>query len=638
MKGIRNLFTLIGVSLGVLSASPIFAAPGDEHWSPEFGWPGTGDTVYAITTHNGRLYASGEMVNGTNTTINVWDGAHWSTLGQIYGASGTTVYDMAFVGNVLYVAGYFTNIDGVEARSLARWDGNAWSSLGLTSGAVVTLAVDGSDLYAGGVFKNPGGVAVTNIGRWDGSAWHALGPGLGGYTNILVDAVRALAITNGIIYAGGNFTNSGSQVISNLAQWNGVSWSAVGGGVNDWVYALALKGTDLYASGFFTMAGGTAANGIARWNGASWSALGSGITGGTALSIGVWNNLVFVTGSFSTAGGVSTASIATWNGSSWATVGSGLTATGFRVQPTATNVYVGGNFLYAGGILVNAIASWDGTSWGAIGTPGLMNGPSSIVRALDHDGTNLYAGGLFTYAGQTAATNIARYDGTNWTPLGSGVNGSVNAIRVYKAQVYAGGSFTSAGGAAAGNVAMWDYRFNTWNSLNGGANDTVLALDHYASTIYAGGTFTSIGGVAANRFAYWDGLNWNALGGGVNSNVNALVVHGSDIYLGGRFTAALSVITANRVVRWDGGFWQTLGTGRREWCQQHGQRHCRRWYQCVCRRLLYHGGSRARQSGCKVEWNQLVGPGQRPFWLKQYCRGNHDGHEWTIPLRQWEHH
>src|SRR5260221_13574854 len=112
--------------------------------------------------------------------------------------------------------------------------------------------------------------------------------------------------------------------------------------------------------------------------------------------MGVWNSLVFVTGSFSTAGGVSSAFIGTWNGSSWATLGSGLSATGFRVYPTATNVYVGGNFLYAGGILANAIGSWDGLNWVAIGTPGLMNGPSSIVRALDHDGTNLYVGGLFT--------------------------------------------------------------------------------------------------------------------------------------------------------------------------------------------------------------------------------------------------
>ena len=449
----------------------------------------------------------------------------------------------------------------MEARSLARWDGNTWSSLGLTNGTVVTLAVDGGDLYVGGLFKNPAGVAVTNIGRWDGSAWHKLGPGLGGYTNVLQDAVRALVVTNGVVYAGGNFTNSGSLVISNLARWNGTAWAAVGGGVNDWVYALTLNGADLYAGGVFSKAGPTPVAGVARWNGASWFALGSGLSGLSLNSLCVWSNLVLVTGNFSTAGGGSAASFAAWNGTVWAAAGSGLSATGFRVYPNGTNVYVGGNFLNAGGVLVNSLATWDGINWSAIGTPSLVNGPSSIVRALDHDGTNLYAGGLFNYAGQTLATNVARYNGTNWTPLGSGVNGSVNAIKVYKAQVYVGGTFTRAGAVLATNVAMWDYRFNTWNNLKGGANDSVLALDHYASTIYAGGLFTSIGGVAANRFAFWDGLNWNSLGGGVNSNVNALVVSGTDIYLGGRFTAALGVFAANRVVRWDGSFWQSLGTG-----------------------------------------------------------------------------
>src|ERR1043166_1292401 len=134
MRGVRILFMLSGLSLSVFLASPIFAAPGDEHWSPEFGWPGTGDIVYSITTHNGRLYASGGTLNGTNASINVWDGAHWSTLGQVNGSSGTTVYDMALVGNVLYVAGFFTNVAGVPASGLARWDGSSWSNLGLTSG------------------------------------------------------------------------------------------------------------------------------------------------------------------------------------------------------------------------------------------------------------------------------------------------------------------------------------------------------------------------------------------------------------------------------------------------------------------------------------------------------------------------
>ena len=42
------------------------------------------------------------------------------------------------------------------------------------------------------------------------------------------------------------------------------------------VYALAVSGTNLYAGGDFTTAGGSAATNIAKWDGSSWSALGSG--------------------------------------------------------------------------------------------------------------------------------------------------------------------------------------------------------------------------------------------------------------------------------------------------------------------------------------------------------------------------
>src|SRR5206468_1832401 len=106
------------------------------------------------------------------------------------------------------------------------------------------------------------------------------------------------------LYAGGWFTNAGGIGATNIAIWDGNSWSALGSGMDNSVYALAISGSNLYAGGSFTNAGGTAANYIAKWNGSSWSALGSGIGGAPpgyhpeVLALAVLGSELYVGGIF----------------------------------------------------------------------------------------------------------------------------------------------------------------------------------------------------------------------------------------------------------------------------------------------------------------------------------------------------
>jgi len=83
----------------------------------------------------------------------------------------------------------------------------------------------------------------------------------------------------------------------------------------------------------------------------------------------------------------------------------------------------------------------------------------------------------------------------------------------------------NAGSVAADHVAKWNG--SSWEALKSGMNDRVLALAVDGSgNLYAGGDFTmaGAGGVAASRIArwnavYWAGYNgkqwseWNSLGG-----------------------------------------------------------------------------------------------------------------------------
>ena len=174
----------------VLASTWLAAAfvPGDEHWDAQFGWSGPGGSNFAVTTHKGRIYACGGSVGVTNAALEVWDGAQWSVLSWFYASSSAVVYDLAFVGDTLYAAGIFTNVDGVAVTNLARWDGSTWSGVGRNKGTPMALAVDGGNLYVGGTFTNVAGVAMKNVGQWDGSAWHTLGAGLGDTNSSVVHA------------------------------------------------------------------------------------------------------------------------------------------------------------------------------------------------------------------------------------------------------------------------------------------------------------------------------------------------------------------------------------------------------------------------------------------------------------------
>ena len=139
-------------------------------------------------------------------------------------------------------------------------------------------------------------------------------------------------------------------------------------------------------------------------------------------------------------------------------------------------------------------------------------------------GTNLYAGGYFTTAGGVPANNIAKWNGSAWSALGSGMSTATcrHALAVSGTDLYAGGDFTTAGGVPANYIAKWNG--SAWSALGSGMDGTaVYALAVSGTDLYAGGYFTTAGGVAANHIAKWDGSAWSALGSGMDT-ASALAV------------------------------------------------------------------------------------------------------------------
>jgi hypothetical protein len=441
---------------------------------------------------SGNLYAGGYFTTaggGPANYIAKWNGSAWSALGT---GMDDQVMTLAFdnSGN-LHAGGYFSS-----GGFWATWNGSAWSALGegISGGYVVGVAFDGfGDLYTGGYFLGAGGVAAPFVAKWNGSAWSALGTGMSGSHTGFGPSVAAIAFdTNGNVYAGGDFVTAGGVTANNIAKWDGNTWSALGsgtGGFGYFVSCLAIDSSgDLYAGGSFTSAGGVAANSIAKWDGSAWSALGSGTDGNVyALAFDRAGNL-YAGGAFSTAGGVAATNIAKWNGSAWSALGPGIgLGTGIGISPgevfalafdSSGNLYAGGFFTNAGSLSVNSIAKWNGNAWSALGS-GLSGGqpdyisPVAYALAFDRSG-NLYAGGDFTGAGSATAGCIAKWNGSAWSALGSGITGpadngglSADALACDSSgNLYVGGNFTTAGNKPSAYIAKALLTGPTFNQMS----------------------------------------------------------------------------------------------------------------------------------------------------------------------------
>lgn len=289
---------------------------------------------------------------------------------------------------------------------------------------------------------------------------------------------------------------------------------------------------------------------------------------------------------------------------------------------------VGGDFDSAGDVAAPCIAKWDGQAWSPLGTPSLVPATSSVrgVNALasfdSGAGPELYAGGAFNGIGGVGASNIAKWNGVNWSPVGSGLAQYVSSFAVFDdgsgAKLYAtcgtgglnpllarwdGATWTNVSPVSAGallalavyddgsgpalylggsglyvgstpKTQLWRLFGGAWSEIGGpitlnGFNGSASALktfdDGTGLQLYVGGSFDSVGGVPANNIARWNGASWSALGPGVSTGglVRALETYddgtGPALYASGTF-AAVGGANCGRIARWKNNAWSVLGS------------------------------------------------------------------------------
>jgi hypothetical protein len=210
---------------------------------------GVDDTVYGIATDSGgNVYAAGSFNNAGGSPIRIiakWNGSAWSSLGSVfplaYGAIHAVVCDAS---NNIYVTNDANNYLG----GVSKWNGSAWSLVGTMDGRELLCIDANNNLYTiafDAVVDSP-----DTIYKWNGSVWEMIG------TDSFDDNIRALAVDmNGIVYAGGDFLNVGTEPMKYFARWDGSEWSNAGASPDARVTALAIDpftAGNLYVGGSFT--------------------------------------------------------------------------------------------------------------------------------------------------------------------------------------------------------------------------------------------------------------------------------------------------------------------------------------------------------------------------------------------------
>jgi len=213
----------------------------------------------------------------------------------------------------------------------------------------------------------------------------------------------------------------------------------------------------------------------------------------------------------------------------------------------------GGHFTQAGDVEVNKIAAWNGSEWSPLGS-GLTDG-GVVTELIVFDG-DLYAAGGFTHAGETEVNNIARWDGTEWTALGTGTDYTVHSMAVYNNELIIGGTFSSVGGQPASRIARWDG--NSWHSLGSGIDgNNVTDLYVFQNELYAVGPFDAAGNTPSNNIARWNGTEWNNVSVGVGMGSTTMIEWDDQLLVGAEFNFDMGVITY-AVNQWNGENWSVF--------------------------------------------------------------------------------
>lgn len=329
-----------------------------------------------------------------------------------------------------------------------------------------------------------------------------------------------------LLYTGGGFSLSGSFRVWNGFVWTDLNLPSNAEPISE----ITRFKDNIYIGGGFNFMDTVLCKGLVKWNGQVWDTVTTQIDDGTLWYGGIsgllsTDSFLYVLGSFDSINHVKSPGIIKYDGANWFAIGDfensfpgGATADIFSCAAIYNDeIYVGGNYHDSSGH-THRIAKFDGLNWSDVGQG--INGPFAGVEDLQVYQSELYVAGTFKKTEGDPGDFIAKWNGTTWSEVGLGMaglsptynNGQVHDLYVYNNELYACGVFHYAGGVPALYVAKWNG--SEWCGFGDTLDNVSVSLGSFNDELFMGGGFEVIGtnsietGDSINHIAKWIGGNY----------------------------------------------------------------------------------------------------------------------------------
>ena len=409
-------------------------------------------SVEAMVTSNGYLYAGTGVSVAGNAMVWRYDGSNWEIVGGQGVNSSWAVNTYESVLALEHYAGNLYAALGTTANDAEVWkfNGTSWSQVGgdsLNSGwttnfeAVYALAADSTYLYA--ALGNS--TTDAEVWRYNGTTWTKIGgDGVASSWNTSYETAYALGIYNGNLIAGIGNSTGDAEVWS----YNGTTWTKIGGdGVSSsWNTNYEQVNTMISYNGTLVVGLGTGTDDaeVWSWNGTTWTKIG-GDDVNSSWTAGTYENVRAMT---------------VYNGDLF--VGVGDTAGDGEVWK-----YSGGSWTMIAGDGINA--AWDANVIEYVSSFSVYKGK---LYAGTGNSANVDAA-VWSYGNNGYVETTASTTDTNWHHYAATYDGSTMKIYVDGVE----------GGSASASVTIPDSTKPLLVGTTYGAMETGISQGYFAGLI-----------------------------------------------------------------------------------------------------------------------------------------------------------